>query len=68
MNPSIPLFNKYSIQNSGENFLDQQFWLYLYGVLVSSLGHIISVSNTLPSDHLQQVNTNTVLPLVETDY
>ena len=55
-------------QNSGENFLDQQFWLYFYGVLVSSLGHIISVSNTLPSDHLQQVNTDTVLSLVETEH
>ena len=48
--------------------MDQQFWLYFYGVLVSSLGHIISVSNTLPSDHLQQVIADTVLSLVETDY
>ena len=55
-------------QNSGENFLDQQFWLYFYGVLVSSLGHIISVSNTLPSDHLQQVTTDTVLSLAETEH
>jgi hypothetical protein len=26
----------------GESFLDQQFWLYLYGAMVASMVHFIS--------------------------
>ena len=29
-------------QNSGENFLEQQFWLYLYGVMVALMVHLVS--------------------------
>ena len=39
----LAFFYKFlKIKNSGENFQDQQFWLYLYGMLVASLVHIIS--------------------------
>ena len=31
---------------SGENFLEQQFWLYLYGMLVAGAVHIVSATNT----------------------
>jgi len=31
--------------SSGEKFLDQQFWLYLYGLIVASLVHVISATN-----------------------
>jgi hypothetical protein len=33
------------LQTSGENFLDQQFWLYLYGMWVAGAVHIISAPN-----------------------
>ena len=29
--------------SKGETFLDQQFWLYFYGILVTSMVHFISV-------------------------
>ena len=41
-------FNIEVFQNSGENFLDQQFWLYLYGLLVASLVHIVSSPDFSP--------------------
>lgn len=28
--------------NKGESFLDQQFWLYLYGIFVATIVHSIS--------------------------
>ena len=35
-------------QNSGENFLDQQFWLYVYGLFVSTMVHVLSPKNVGP--------------------
>jgi len=32
-------------KTEGENFLDQQFWLYLYGLGVASLVHLITFNN-----------------------
>ena len=31
--------------SSGEKFLDQQFWLYLYGFFVASFVHVVSATN-----------------------
>ena len=46
--PRSVYFNIEVFQNSGENFLDQQFWLYLYGLLVASLVHLVSSPDFSP--------------------
>ena len=56
-----------TIQNSGENFLEQQFWLYLNGVLVASLVHIVSSSYLTPGlvpTYLQSTNTKVLVSVV----
>ena len=35
-------------KTSGENFLEQQFWLYFYGAMVSSAVHMITVPDLNP--------------------
>ena len=35
-------------KTSGENFLDQQFWLYLYGMIVAAGVHVVSANNINP--------------------
>ena len=45
------------LKNSGENFLDQQFWLYLYGMMVASLVHIVCSPNFIPSHVLNSLNS-----------
>ena len=35
-------------KTSGENFLEQQFWLYFYGAMVSSAVHMITVPDLSP--------------------
>merc|ERR1740137_190225 len=35
-------------KTSGENFLDQQFWLYFYGMFVSTGVHLVSAANINP--------------------
>ena len=49
--------NCYSVrQNSGENFLEQQFWLYLYGVAVALMVHLVSSPTALlPAAILHQL-------------
>ena len=43
-------------QNSGENFLEQQFWLYLYGVMVALMVHLVSSPTALlPASILHQL-------------
>lgn len=43
-------------QNSGENFLEQQFWLYLYGMGVAGMVHIVSAPSLLPGPVLDQLS------------
>jgi len=38
-------------KTSGENFLDQQFWLYLYGMIVAAGVHVVSANNINPLYH-----------------
>ena len=35
-------------KTSGENFLAQQFWLYLYGMIVAVVVHLVSAANIHP--------------------
>jgi drug/metabolite transporter (DMT)-like permease len=35
-------------KTSGENFLEQQFWLYLYGMLVAAAVHAVSAADISP--------------------
>merc|ERR1712179_342937 len=61
------LFTESLFKTSGENFLVQQFWLYLYGFLVSSLVHVIYNTNTGPSQaliSLQHVSGGVIFLLV----
>ena len=44
-------------KSSGENFLEQQFWLYLYGMLVAAAVHAVSAAGTSPLPVLQGVDT-----------
>merc|ERR1712228_569764 len=44
----VSVYQEQLFKNSGENFLDQQFWLYLYGMLVASLVHIVSSPDFSP--------------------
>jgi len=56
----VSVYQEQLFKNSGENFLDQQFWLYLYGMLVASLVHIISSSELSPGlvlTNLQSTDT-----------
>ena len=39
-------------KTSGENFLEQQFWLYLYGALVATAVHLVTVEQVNPLLHL----------------
>ena len=49
MCPSITFnVDTYLLQNSGENFLEQQFWLYVYGFLVSTMVHVLTSQNVGP--------------------
>ena len=43
-------------QNSGENFLEQQFWLYLYGMGVAGMVHVVSAPSLLPGPILDQLS------------
>ena len=43
-------------QNSGENFLEQQFWLYLYGMGVAAMVHIVAAPSLLPGPVLDQLS------------
>ena len=43
-------------QNSGENFLEQQFWLYLYGMGVAAMVHVVSAPSLLPGPVLEQLS------------
>ena len=49
--------SQFALQNSGENFLAQQFWLYLYGMMVSSLVHVLTVPDLSPSIVFHNLNT-----------
>jgi len=51
----VSIYQELLFKNSGENFLEQQFWLYFYGLIVSSLGHFISVTDTFPSEHVLNI-------------
>ena len=44
------------LQNSGENFLEQQFWLYLYGMGVAGMVHVVSAPSLLPGPILDQLS------------
>merc|ERR1712241_1135395 len=44
----VSVYQEQLFKNSGENFLEQQFWLYLYGMLVASVVHIISSPDLNP--------------------
>jgi len=44
------LFTESLFKNSGENFLDQQFWLYVYGFFVSTMVHVLSSKNVGPME------------------
>merc|ERR1719394_1618168 len=52
----VSIYQELLFKNSGENFLEQQFWLYLYGMFVASFVHFISAPNTLPSVVLNQLS------------
>ena len=43
-------------QNSGENFLEQQFWLYLYGMGVAGAVHIVSAPSLFSGSVLAQLS------------
>eukprot|EP00090_Calanus_glacialis_P043853 TRINITY_DN7774_c0_g1_i4.p1 TRINITY_DN7774_c0_g1~~TRINITY_DN7774_c0_g1_i4.p1 ORF type:complete len:367 (-),score=97.63 TRINITY_DN7774_c0_g1_i4:55-1155(-) len=38
-------------KTSGENFLEQQFWLYFYGMFVAAGVHVVSSQNISPLHH-----------------
>jgi len=45
-------------KTSGENFLDQQFWLYFYGMLVAGCVHLISTPGGSLSDQFAQLTAS----------
>jgi drug/metabolite transporter (DMT)-like permease len=58
-------------KTSGENFLEQQFWLYFYGMFVATGVHVVSAQNINPfhdfavlSDVTTRVQTLLVVALV----
>jgi len=54
-------------KTSGENFLDQQFWLYLYGMFVAAGVHVVSAQIINPFHHfslLSDVSTSVQTLLV----
>jgi len=53
----VSVYQEQLFKNSGENFLDQQFWLYFYGMIVATVVHLISAPNTLPSQILSQLSS-----------
>jgi len=60
------LFTESLFKTSGENFLVQQFWLYLYGFLVSSTVHLIYNKNNgilQPLISLQDVSCEVIILL-----
>lgn len=57
----VSIYQEQIYKNSDGNFLEKQFWLYFYGVLVSTIGHIVSVSNVNPWDYLQEVRSAPIL-------
>merc|ERR1719431_303022 len=42
-------------KTSGQNFMEQQIWLYFYGVLVSSVMHMITATNVNPMDAIDKL-------------
>merc|ERR1712122_146275 len=55
----VSVYQEQLFKNSGENFLDQQFWLYLYGMMVASLVHIVSSPDLSPSHVLHTLSSTT---------
>merc|ERR1711936_149612 len=53
----VSVYQEQLFKNSGENFLDQQFWLYLYGMTVASVVHVISSPDLSPSIVLQNLSS-----------
>merc|ERR1740137_313824 len=54
-------------KTSGENFLDQQFWLYFYGMFVAAGVHVVSAQHVNPFQHfalLKDVSTRVKVLLV----
>ena len=41
----------------GENFLEQQFWLYGYGMLVAAGVHVVTSPDTVPATALASLTT-----------
>jgi len=52
----VSVYQEQLFKNSGENFLEQQFWLYLYGVAVALMVHLVSSPTALlPAAILHQL-------------
>merc|ERR1711892_942551 len=54
-------------KTSGENFLEQQFWLYLYGICVAAGVHVVSAQSISPGlafSSLSEVSTRVQILLV----
>merc|ERR1711934_598812 len=51
-------------KTSGENFLEQQFWLYFYGAIVASSVHFVTAPDLNPLSALGDVSTSVKVLLV----
>lgn len=52
----VSIYQEQLFKNSGENFLEQQFWLYLYGMGVAAVVHIVAAPSLLPGTVLDQLS------------
>jgi len=56
----VSVYQETLFKNSGENFLEQQFWLYLYGMMVASAVHIVSAPVIISSDIISSLTSSSV--------
>merc|ERR1712025_639773 len=52
----VSIYQEQLFKNSGENFLEQQFWLYLYGMGVAAMVHVVSAPSLLLDPVMEQLS------------